>query len=82
MAQLVVRNLDEDVRRRLRERADRHGHGMEDEVREILRAAAIADIPPSGLPGTRIARRFACLGLAEELPHLRGQVARPAEFEE
>ena len=81
MAQLVVRNLDDDVKRRLRERAARHGRSMEEEVREILRAATVRDdaSPPEPL-GTRIARRFAGLGLADELPELRGQTARAADL--
>jgi plasmid stability protein len=36
MAAIVVRNLDEDVKRRLRMRAARHGRSMEAEVRAIL----------------------------------------------
>lgn len=39
MAQLVVRNLEESVKRRLKKRADTHGRSLEGEVREILRAA-------------------------------------------
>ena len=80
MAQLLVRNLDEDVKRRLQERAARRGRSMEEEVRDILRAAAAAsDDQPRAEPlGTRIARRFAGLGFREELPELRGHAARPA----
>lgn len=36
MAAIMVRNLDEDVKRRLRIRAARHGRSMEAEVRAIL----------------------------------------------
>lgn len=36
MAAIMVRNLDEDVKRRLRMRAARHGRSMEAEVRAIL----------------------------------------------
>ena len=36
MAQLVVRNLPDDVKERLRRRADRHGRSLEAEVRDIL----------------------------------------------
>ena len=36
MAQLVVRNLPDDVKGRLRRRADRHGRSLEAEVRDIL----------------------------------------------
>ena len=39
MAQLIVRNLEEEVRSKLRERAQQHGRSMEEEVREILRSA-------------------------------------------
>jgi antitoxin FitA len=39
MAQLVVRNLEDAVKRRLKRRADKHGRSMEEEVRDILRAA-------------------------------------------
>jgi antitoxin FitA len=36
MASIMIRNLDEDVKRRLRIRAARHGRSMEAEVRAIL----------------------------------------------
>ncbi len=39
MAQLVVRNLDDDVKAKLQRRAKRHGHSTEEEVRDILRNA-------------------------------------------
>ena len=40
MAAITVRNLDDDVRDRLRLMAAEHGHSMEAEVRSILTAAA------------------------------------------
>ena len=83
MAQLVVRNIDEAVKERLRERAGKHDRSLETEVREILRAAAFGDdATPSAPVGTRMAQRFMGLGLTEEIPELRGQAARPAEFGE
>ena len=36
MASMTIRNLDEDVKQRLRLRAVEHGHSMEQEAREIL----------------------------------------------
>ena len=36
MASITVRNLDDDLKRRLRIRAAEHGCSMEQEVREIL----------------------------------------------
>jgi antitoxin FitA len=43
MATLTVRNLDEDVVRRLRIRAAEHGRSAEAEHREILRLALMGD---------------------------------------
>jgi hypothetical protein len=40
MAQLVVRNIEESVKRKLKKRAETHGRSLEGEVREILRQAA------------------------------------------
>ena len=40
MAQILVRNIEQDVKTRLQRRAQRHGRSMEEEVREILRNAA------------------------------------------
>ena len=39
MAQLIVRNVDEDLVRRLKERAAKHGRSAEEEHRQLLRAA-------------------------------------------
>lgn len=67
MSVLTVRNLDDDLKTRLRVRAAQHGRSMEAEVREILRES-LAD-QPSGDVGTWIHERFAGLGLDElELP--------------
>lgn len=40
MAQLIVRNLDEAVKEKLKEKAARHGRSLESEVREVLAEAA------------------------------------------
>jgi antitoxin FitA len=84
MAQILVRNLDDGVRDRLRRRAASKGRSMEEEVREIL-AAAVAneDAPQVGL-GTAIAKEFAGIGLrkGEEIPELRGWGLRVPNFDE
>jgi plasmid stability protein len=41
MAQLIVRQLEEKVVRKLKEQAGRHGVSMEEEHRQILRAALV-----------------------------------------
>lgn len=47
MATMTIRNLDDDVKARLRVRAARHGQSMEEEVRTILSNAVRAE-PLSG----------------------------------
>ena len=37
MASITIRNLDDEVKRRLRVRAAEHGWSMEEEARDILR---------------------------------------------
>jgi plasmid stability protein len=81
MAQFVVRQLEDDVKARLQERAKRHGRSMEEEVRQILRSAARDTERPVRKVGTRIAARFKKAGLTTDLPELRGEPARPADFD-
>ena len=69
MAQLVVRNLPDAVKERLRKRAERSGRSLEAEVRDILtRAPAAPATSPSkkeGL-GTTLARRLEKHKLSKE----------------
>ena len=81
MAQLVVRNVEQDVKHRLQRRAARHGHSMEEEVRDILRDALKEEDRPVTPLGSRLAARFAGLGLVKEIPELHGSEARAATFE-
>lgn len=81
MAQLVVRHLEDDVKAKLQLRARRHGHSTEEEVREILRNAGRDESLAQAPLGSRLAARFAGLGLTEDVPKLRGEQARPADFE-
>jgi len=47
MANLHVRNLEDDVVTRLKKRAARHGRSVEAEHREILRQSLAAEVEPS-----------------------------------
>jgi len=80
MAQLVVRNLEESVKARLQRQASRHGHSMEEEVRDILRNAVRVEDRAAAPLGSRLRQRFARIGLGEDIPELRGQKARPTTF--
>ncbi len=77
MAQIIVRNLEDGVRAILKQRASRHGWSMEEEVRQVLRRAVSDEGEGRPKLGTRIAARFADLGLIEPLPELRGQSIEP-----
>ena len=80
MAQIVVRDLEESVKQRLKRRAERNGRSMEDEVRHILRDAVRKEGKPLGL-GSQIAARFAGMGLKPgELPEFKDQPPRPVKF--
>lgn len=81
MAQLLVRHLDDDVKVKLQHRARRHGRSTEEEVREILRNAVRDEGGARAPLGSRLAARFASIGLTEEIPELRGQEPRPADLE-
>ena len=81
MAQIVVRNLDEDVKARLKKRAVLHGRSMEEEVRQILLNAAREHNRPPIKLGSRIADLFAGIGLEEDIPKVRGGRPRPATFD-
>jgi plasmid stability protein len=74
MAQILVRDIEDDVKERLQRRAARHGHSMEAEIRDILRDAVKADTEPAGGLGTEIAALFRGIGLqrGEDIPELRG----------
>ena len=67
MASIIIRNLEDDVKARLKLRAATHGRSMEEEARDILRLAVGATNPRADL-GAAIAARFADLG--EALPLL------------
>ena len=66
MATLNIRNLDEQLKQRLRLEAVKHGWSMEEEARRILRQHLLP-ARATGL-GTRLHRRFAATGGVELEP--------------
>ncbi len=64
MSSITIRNLDDDLKARLRLRAARHGLSMEQEVRDILQQTLAAE--PAATNGLdfamRINQRFKGLG--------------------
>ena len=69
MASITVRNLEDDVKTRLRKRAAGHGRSMEEEVRLILSEAVEREAVPAKGLGTAIHELFKPFGgVALELP--------------
>ncbi len=80
MASITIRNLDNDVKTRLRIRAAAHGRSMEEEARLILREAVERQAGPTNL-ARAIRVRFTPLGGVDlELPP-RPPMREPPRFE-
>jgi antitoxin FitA len=71
VAQFVVRNIENGVKARLQHRARRNGRSMEEEVRDILRAAVHEEerAPAGGL------------GIDFEIPELHGHRIKSPLFD-
>ena len=82
MAQVIVRNLEEAVKRKLKRRAARHGHSMEEEIRDILRDAVKDEGRERKDLGTAIVELFRGIGLEEPIQELRGYPVKPAKFDD
>jgi len=83
VTQLLVRNLSESVKARLRQRAKRHGHSMEEEARNILSAAVAKESSESEGLGTKIASYFKKCGFKDgEIKEIHGYFGSPARFDD
>ena len=77
MAAFSIRNIDEDVKDRLRLRAAQNGRSMEAEIRAILVEAVTPSPPEAGLL-TTLLERFGELGGVElDLPPRRDMPRYP-----
>jgi antitoxin FitA len=81
MAQFIVRNLDDAVKRKLQRRAAQHGHSMEEEIRDILRDAVKDEGKRRKGLGTEIAELFKGIELEEDIPELRGFTIEPPKLD-
>ncbi|MCV2219354.1 FitA-like ribbon-helix-helix domain-containing protein [Thauera sp. Sel9] len=80
MATMTIRNIDDELKARLRIRAAQHGRSMEDEARDILRGALSVEPVRGASLVEAIRARVAELGGVElELPP-REAVRPPPEF--
>ena len=81
MAQFIVRNLEDDIHQKLRDMAQSQGQNLEEFVRELLRNVALTCTATPNNLGTKIAKRFAKIGLNEPINELRGSPMAPPSFE-
>ncbi len=81
MAAVSIRDLDDEVRERLRVRAAQHGRSMEAEIRAILADAVSAPTGSTGLAQALLARFGDLGGVDLELP-ARSQAPRAANLSE
>ena len=80
MASITIRNLDDEVKRRLRLRAAEHGRSMEEEAREILRLGVGDTSPTRNLAAAIRARVVPLGGIELELPQ-REPMREPPNFD-
>ena len=81
MASITVRNLDEGLKRRLRIRAAENGRSMEQEARDILRAALDEEAAPAKNLGTALHELFRPFGGVElDIPS-RESMQEPPRFD-
>lgn len=81
MASITIRNLDDEVKRKLRVRAAEHGCSMEQEVREILHDALNEAALPEKNIGMAIHEAFRPYGLKEFQAPARGPTRELPKFE-
>jgi plasmid stability protein len=79
VANVTIRNLDDQVRERLRIRAARHGRSMEAEIRVILAEAVSEPGRSGGLLGTLMDRFGDAGGVELDLPE-RSTPTRAADL--
>jgi antitoxin FitA len=79
MAAISIRNLDDEIKNRLRVRAARHRRSMESEIRVILARAVNEPDQPEGLFATLVDRFAAAGGVELDLPP-RSTRARGADL--
>jgi len=82
MGTLMIRKIDDDLKRRLRVQAAQNGRSMEEEARRILADSLNEGAPAAGNAGDAIAAIVDPIGGIElDLPY-RGPVREPPRFDD
>jgi plasmid stability protein len=82
MNNITISNLDDDIKSRLKKRAEKHGRSLEEEAREIIRMALTENHEQPLNLATMIDQRFANLGDFELPEILREPIRTVSTFEE
>lgn len=82
MTDITISNLDDHIKSLLQKRADKHGHSLEEEAKEILRLALTENNEPTLNLATLIERRFAKFGDFELAEIQREPIRTVSIFEE
>ncbi|MBV8139408.1 MAG: plasmid stabilization protein [Deltaproteobacteria bacterium] len=82
MPSITIRDLESNVKDRLRLRAARHGRSMEEEARDILRAALAEKTRRPASLFEAIRRRIDSIGGVELDIPARSPLREPPRFEE
>jgi plasmid stability protein len=77
MAQIIVRNIEDTLKRKLQLQAAEHGRSMEEEARDILRNALKGKGRPRKGFGTKAAALFKGIELERPIPELRIELRIP-----
>ena len=82
MAQILIRQLEDDTKAKLQRLARQHGRSTEEEAREILRASlSVVESEESGLAES-IRKRFAPFHGVELRIAKREEMRKPSRFSE
>jgi antitoxin FitA len=82
LGSILIRKVNEHLKRRLRLRAAKHGCSMEDEARNILRAALASEAQTRGNLYESIRKRIEPLGGVELPAFPDGPIPEPPKFDE
>jgi len=81
MAQIIVRNLEEEVKNGLRRRASQHGRSVEEEVRDILRNAVKTEGKRQTGLRSELKKIFQDIGIKQDIPELKGTAPKTTDLE-
>ena len=80
MSDLLIRDIDRNLKRRLEERARRSGRSLSEEAKVLL-GRAMAESPPTRGLGTALVERFRSIGGVELEEPPDYPPRRPPDFE-